>query len=349
MLESSYADVKNFQVYFDSDTNQGFKVLSLYCSGEENGLKNIVKRASWTYTVVDGQYSVRMYKDSYFGDPDLHSYTNYEDLTESQVIDWIKSTINLEEMENDLNQQLNQAKTPSIVKEKNLPWKYEDKYNISDMYVMVKDDVVVYGPVHWHSDLMNNYLEKNGASGNFPHDIVARQSGLLPIEKPLIVNENIKIYKAELQNEQPEESLYTLNGNIIWDFSSGIAIGTYVAIDKELDEVKKLLLQTVEINRNNKEISGLTVTLDNEEYKIFSGPISRLNLLEKHNLMQENDTCVWKFMDNKWATVNKTQVLYLYNSILDFVKNLQQWEHDKTVEINNATTVDQLKEISLEV
>lgn len=325
-----------------------FEVFSLYSALSENNLNNVVKRVTWKITAKEDQYAVDRYFDSYLTPPDSNSYVDYDNLSMETVIEWVKEPINLVQLYADMAADLEKAKDPSRIVEKPLPWGFENVYDVSDMYVLVHNDQVIYGPVHWHSDIMNSYLNRLGIQYTFPDDITARRRRLVPINTPTVISENTKAYKVSLLNSQPEESLFTINGNILWDFSSGIAVGTYVAVDKELDDVKKLLLETVERNRNNKEMSGLTVTLNNEEYKIFSGPISRLNLLEKHNLMQENDTCVWKFMDNKWATVNKTQVMYLYNAILDFVKNLQQWEYDRTVEINNATTVDQLKEISLE-
>lgn len=326
-----------------------YVVFSLYAALSEDNLNNVVKRVTWKITAKEDQFAVDRYFDSYLTPPNPNNFSNYDTLTMEQVLEWVKEPINLEDLHATMASALEEAKNPSRVVEKPLPWNPANIYDVSDMYVLVHNDEVVYGPVHWHSDIINGHLNNLGVQYTFPDDITARRRKLVPLDNPTVISDTTKMYKVSLLNSQPEESLYTVNGNILWDFSSGIAAGTYVAVDKELDEVKKLLLETVEINRNNKEMSGLTVTLDNEEYKIFSGPISRLNLLEKHNLMQENDTCVWKFMDNKWATVNKTQVLYLYNAILDFVKNLQQWEYDRTLEIHNAETVDQLRTVSLEV
>lgn len=325
-----------------------FEVFSLYSALSENSFNNVVKRATWKVTAKEDQYAVDRYFDSHFVSPEPNAFIDYDNLSMETVVEWIKQQINLEELYANMALALEDVKNPSRIVEKPLPWAVETVYDKLDMYVLVHNDEVVYGPVHWHSDIMNSYLNSLGILYTFPDDIIARRRRLVPLNTPTVISETTKVFKASLLNSQPEESLFTSNGNIVWDFSSGIAVGTYIAVDKQLDEVKKSLFGIVERNRNNKETSGLAVLLNNEEYKIFSGPISRLNLLEKHNLMQENDTCVWKFMDNKWATVNKAQILYLYNSILDFVKNLQQWEYDKTIEINNATTVDQLKEISLE-
>lgn len=326
-----------------------FEVFSLYSALSENNLNNVVKRATWKITAKEDQYAVDRYFDSLFVSPEPNAFIDYDNLSMETVIEWVKGPINLDQLYADMAADLEKAKDPSRIVEKPLPWGFENFYHVSDMYVLVHNDEVIYGPVHWHSDIMNGHLSNLGIQYNFPDDITARRRRLVPLNTPTVISETTKAYKVSLLNNQSEESLFTVNGNIVWDFSSGIAVGTYVAVDKELDEVKKLLLETIERNRNNKEMSGLTVTLDNEEYKILSGPISRLNLLEKNNLMQENDTCVWKFMDNKWATVNKTQVIYLYNAILDFVKNLQQWEYDRTLEIHNAETVDQLRTVSLEV
>jgi hypothetical protein len=128
-----------------------------------------------------------------------------------------------------------------------------------------------------------------------------------------------------------------------------VAIGTCVAADKDLAEIRKSLYQIIEQNRNNKEMAGLTVEIREKEFKILTGPVSRLNLLEKYNLMNENDTCIWKFMENKWAVLNKEEVMKLYDNIMDYIRNLNQWEYDKTLEIMSAESANQLKAINLEI
>jgi len=325
-----------------------YEIFSLYASLSQDGLNNVVKRVTWKITAKEDQFAVDRYFDSYLTPPDPNNFSNYDDLTMEQVLEWVKEPINLEELYANMANALADAKDPTRVIEKELPWSIENIYDINDKYILIHNNKLEYGPITWHSNLFNGRLNQLGVSFVFDDDITVRRQRLVPINTPTIIDENTKIYKAELLNEQPEESYYTKNGDIVWDFSSGVAVGTYIAVDREISEIKNTLINVIERYRDQKEMDGFTVTVQGSEYKIWSGPVSRLNLLEKYNLMNESETCVWKFMGNKWATLNKSELLTLYHLIMDYIRDLNTWEHDKTLEIRNAETVDQLRTIALE-
>lgn len=349
-----------------------WKILSLYACQEENKLKDVVKRVSWSYTVTDGPDSAVIYRDTFFENPllvypdiskgeldnslltnfpseNFPEYMDYEKLRENKIIEWIEACTDIEALKQELNLKLEDNKKLDKVNQKKLPWDFQDKYTFHDQYVMVKDEEVILGPAYWNRDVFQNFANNLNISLNLPEDIVARQRGILPIDTPLVLNDSVKIYKVNLLNEQPQESFYTENGNIVWDFSSGVAVGTYIAVDREISEVKKTLLQVIENIRNKKELEEFTVTVQGNEYKLLSDPMSRLKLLEKYNLMTEEETCAWKFSENKWAVLNKSEIFTLNNFVNEYRKILDNWQYDKSSKIINAETVDQLRNISLEI
>ena len=324
-----------------------WEILSLYTVPSIDGLNNVVKRITWRYQAKDGSYAGDIYHDTYLDSPNPQTFIQYDNLTKETIIGWIESTEDMTKVEEDALARLNESKNPSIV-EKKVPWDYELKYDLKDLYVLVHQDEVVYGPVHWHSDIMNKNLEKLGLDPSLPIDIMARKQGIVPINQPTAINEETKIYKADMQNEQPEESLFTDNGHIIWDFSTGVAVGTYVAIGKPIEEVKENLRNVVANKRNEKELEGTNVTIGEETFKILTGPISRLLLVEKLNVMGDTDTCMWKFMENRWSEVSKDNVLSMLGVVDSYVQNLVNWEHGLVQQIEAANSVDDLKEISLD-
>jgi hypothetical protein len=326
-----------------------WEVLSLYSSIRENELDDIVKRITYKVTAKDGNVAVDFYNDITLPFPDHNYFIPFKDLTNLEVINWIKQLVDIPQLEIGLLKALENAKDPSRVVHKAIPWNYESKYSNDSRYIIVHNEEVVYGPDHWNSERFNNKLSELEINYSFPFDIVAFRQGLIPLDKPTVLNENTSVYRAEILNEQEHENMFTRNGETIWDFTSGVAIGTCVAADKDLAEIRKSLYQIIEQNRNNKEMAGLTVEIREKEFKILTGPVSRLNLLEKYNLMNENDTCIWKFMENKWAVLNKEEVMKLYDNIMDYIRNLNQWEYDKTLEIMSAESANQLKAINLEI
>lgn len=326
-----------------------WEVLSLYSSIRENGLDDIIKRITYKVTAKRGNVAVDFFNDVNLPFPDENNFIPFKDLTSEEVVNWIKSVVDIPQLESGLIAALDTANDPSRVVPKAIPWDHESKHRTDSRYIILHNEEVVYGPVTWFSEAVNNKLKELQVNYNFPLDIIARRQGLVPLDQPIVLDEHTSVYRAELLNEQEHENMFTRNGEIIWDFTSGVAVGTFVAADRDLAEIKRSLLQIIEQNRNNKELTGLEVQIRDRELKIATGPLSRLNLLEKFNLMNENDTCVWKFMENKWSVVNKEEVLYMYDAIMDFVRNLTQWEYDKTMEINSAESVNQCKAISLEV
>ena len=73
-----------------------------------------VVTAHWDVTLTDGDVSARRYGSCSF-QPDASSddYIPFEDLTESTVIGWVQSTLDVEQIENSLLAQIEEQKNPS--------------------------------------------------------------------------------------------------------------------------------------------------------------------------------------------------------------------------------------------
>ena len=76
-----------------------------------------VLTAHWDVTLTDGDYSARRYGSCSF-QPDASSdeYTPFKDLTEEQVIGWVQSTLDVEEVEASLLAQIEEQKNPKTLK-----------------------------------------------------------------------------------------------------------------------------------------------------------------------------------------------------------------------------------------
>lgn len=323
-----------------------WEILSLYTAPSLDGLNNVVKRVTWRYQAKDGSYAGDIYKDTYFDSPNSDEFVEYDSLSQDTIVGWIESVENMDEIRAEVLARLESSKRPSIV-ERSVPWDHLSKYTFEDQYVLVNNGEVVYGPVHWHSDLMNDQLVRLGLEASLPTDIMARKQGIVPIDAPTAINNNVKIYKADMQNEQPEESLFTNNGHIIWDFTTGVAVGTYVAVDKPIDEVRSNLIERITSNRNDKEVSGTQVSIGNQTYKIRTGPFARTNLIAKLAVMSDSDTCIYKFEENKWAEVTKSDITTILNAVESYVQSVVDWEYNLVQQVMSASSVDALKEINL--
>ncbi len=326
-----------------------WEVLSLYTASEENGLGDVVKRATWRYQAKDGSYVADVYKDTYFDLPDPEKYQHYNNLNPDVVVGWIEEKIDIDELKAELNTKLDEIKNPARVVEKTRPWDYVNFYLLEDKYVMFHQGEFLVGPMHWNSDYFNSKLKSVGLEPSFPGDIHVRQRKILPVFEPLVVDADTDtiLYKCEILNDQPEDSIFDKNDYLVWDLTAWPVTGTYDVVTKPINEIKDNIKRYLTNKRAEKDIAGTTVTVNDQEVKVLTGPLSRLLMVEKLTTMGEEDTTLWKFMDDVWVTLTKQDVQSLLQQVDQYVEELNEWEYSKTLEINNASTVDQLRDIEI--
>lgn len=323
-----------------------WEIVSLYTTPTVDNLSNVVKRVTWRYQVKEDSNVADIYGDTYFNSINAENFIAYDNLTKETVVLWIESIEDVSELKQNLISKLNEVKAPSII-EKQLPWDFESRYSFSDKYILIHNNELVAGPIYWNSNILNQHLKTLNIKTTLPEDILARKQGIVPLYQPTIVNENTKIYKAVTQNEQPEESIFTNNGNIDWNFSSGIAVGTYNAVDKPLNEVKEILKDIVLAAREEKAVKGAEVTINGNTYKAFTAPFARILLLQKLVLMSDSETCVWQFMNNEWAQVSKSNLLDVLREIDTYIQGVIEWQQDLVQRIESSSSIESLKTITI--
>jgi len=321
-----------------------WEVLSLYAAPSENGLTDVVKRIVWRCQATEGSYVADIYRDTFLTTAQQESFISYESLTHETVIDWIKAHEDIPALEAELLAKLEEVKNPSIV-DKKLPWIYEDRYSRQDKYVLVHNDQVVHGPVHWHSFVMNEQLEALGLPPSLPEDIIVFRKGIAPIDQPLVINDSTKFYKVGLLNEQPSGNIFYDNGRIDWDFSSGKAIGTYNSIAKDLTEAKETVKDFLNTIRAEKEQFPITMTIQNMSVNVSIEPMVRLHLMNRLYSLSENSTCKVQFLGNVWLDVTKAELEQIHNAIETQIQNGYDWQYNKILLVNQAQTIAELEQI----
>ena len=326
------------------------EILSIYTAQSENGLNDVVKRVTWKYQVKDGSYAADIFKDTYFSSVNSQEFIAYDNLTEDTIQDWIDDVENMEELKTELDTKLQEVKNPTKVSEKQKPWVDISVYDYNDMYALFHESKLVVGPIYWSSGSFNARLKWLGLPESLPEDILARQRKIVPINQPLIIDEatGTKIYKCVTLNEQQENSLFEDNDYIEWNLNVWPIEGTYQLVDRPLDVAKDRLTGFVSEIRNEKEISGVDITIQNKTVKSFTGPVARLNVIQKLNQLENNETTLYKFMDNEWLTIDRNELELINLAVQQHIDSLDAWEQNINSQIKNATTVNQLKSIEVE-
>ena len=206
------------------------------------------------------------------------------------------------------------------------------------MYVLENNNIVINGPRVWNYHSFEATLEDD-------LEIITK----LPLKKEdheiITINENTHIYKAELISPEYNCNFEYLNGPI-WEFTTGIAVGTYVKENYDIDTIKGKLKNIVTANRYQKEISGITATIQGINITIDTSRDGRNIFVQKFVLMNDTDSVEWKFPES-WLTLSKIELGEIISIGASYIQSQFDWEKNKLLEIETLQTIDELKLVDL--
>ena len=101
-----------------------WNVVQMDCYPQQDGEKDVVFNVHWDLNGTDGEHFGRVYGSVGISlDPEA-PFTPYSELTNEQVIGWVKNTLGaerVEQLENSVAQQISEQKNPTVVNPP-LPW-----------------------------------------------------------------------------------------------------------------------------------------------------------------------------------------------------------------------------------
>jgi hypothetical protein len=150
---------------------------------------------------------------------------------------------------------------------------------------------------------------------------------------------------VNLLNEQPPNHIFYDNGHIDWDLSGGRAIGTYNSVAKDLTEAKETVRMILNNIRSDKELTPISVTIQNRSINVPIEPVFRLNLINRLSSLDDNATCKVQFANNIWLDVTKNELTQIHNEVEIAVQNGYDWQYSRAVLVDQAQTVADLEQI----
>lgn len=97
------------------------KVESLGTVPSLDGLSDVVKYITWKYFGSDNKNTTFLYKETFVDEPSSDKFTEFNSLTEEQIISWIESKEDLLSLQKCLDDALLELSNPKVV-EKKTPW-----------------------------------------------------------------------------------------------------------------------------------------------------------------------------------------------------------------------------------
>lgn len=204
------------------------------------------------------------------------------------------------------------------------------------MYALIHDSQLLLGPIKFNYRFINSDLEDN----EIEERIGPRDYENVPLE----INSNTFLLEAVLNQPEYDERSQVLR-YAGWELIDvdGIqkAQFNYETVDKSLDQIKDEYKQLLPNVRRGKENQYITVTIDNTVVLVSTSRDQRTQFINKLSSLG-TDSVLYKFNDDTWISVTKTDIEYIVQQIDAKVQEAFDWEYSKIQEIDSCTTKEEV-------
>lgn len=189
--------------------------------------------------------------------------------------------------------------------------------------------MVIAGPMEWNQRYFSDVLK-------IRHRIYASIPAKAPDTSPYIINNEVKICEV-VENRPVLDTMIQYYYGPQFDLDSSPVIANYSVIDLDIAAARQNFYNLAATERYKKEVSGFTMTIQNNTVFISTERVIRDQFLQKYISLSDNETANWKFQ-NTWLTLTKTDLLNIIRAIDSHVQASFNWEsaiHDQLNAIND--------------
>ena len=329
-----------------------YEIFKLITIPSANGLNNIVEGVNWRYQVTDDAYYADYYLVTLLSEPDSENFIQYESLTDQQVYSWIEQNEDIDQLKIIVDQKLNEKKNPSSV-EKATPWDKSELYTGDEEYLMVKNNDLdngenYFGPFKYDDKKGQRSLDWLSVTDyTFPTSIEMYQKGLLPIDSPLKINDNVNMYMVQYEDQPQLDNFYQYHEGLKWVVRDGKAVGTYEVISRTLDEIKNLLHNQLSNKSFNDQVAGVDLTVHGASVKVNTDLVSRTTLFQRFSMMDEAASEEFKLNNGDWFTLTKNEASEVLVGINNHIKLVLASESLTANQIDLCLTIEELKQVEI--
>lgn len=208
------------------------------------------------------------------------------------------------------------------------------------LFTLLKDERIITGPRDWNPKYFEYFLQSECSIDTPLPDAAPGE--------PLIFDEHVKLVPT-LEEVTPEidptyEQIY--GPNFKYD-EQGNYVCYYSAQYYPMDVIKTNLKNIVAGNRWIKETTSINRLVDPYQLTIYTDRGSRTAYTQALVFATDDYSAQWKFPQG-FVVLNKTQLQTIVDEVVDYVQSCFDWESSVDTQIDNASTVEELKQIILE-
>ena len=92
-----------------------WKINAVDCYTSKDGLEKVAYNVHWSFFATDGENNASMIGVQSVGEPNPDNFTPFDQLTEEQVVSWITASMDVEQMQLNLDKQIEELVAPKVV------------------------------------------------------------------------------------------------------------------------------------------------------------------------------------------------------------------------------------------
>lgn len=205
-------------------------------------------------------------------------------------------------------------------------------------FILTDNNFVVIGPKPWN---------KRAFEATLQDDLDIAFTLPSTNDAYLEVSPTVKFFPVTYVEPQQFNPKIQQYAGPFYTFDATSAVGTYNAVDKNIDEVRGNLKGIVAANRYVIECAGLKVTVQGNDVFVYTDRQNRHMYIQQYQFMADNATALWKFPE-MWLTLSKAEMGAIVAAGAAHIHAAYAWENSKVVEIDACTTLAALDAVVLE-
>jgi hypothetical protein len=205
------------------------------------------------------------------------------------------------------------------------------------MFVIVYNNQVVLGPMHWNRFRFENFLEEE-----YEISLSLPKSNT---DTPLVFSDQLKFLPIQTTPNPTYNPRIEMLQGPFWQFTDTHAISSYQVEPLAVEAVKNTLKAEAATHRWNIGNSKIEIIIADKECK-FSTDRDTINLLN-NALMASATSFNWKLDSNSWVTLTNTELQSILDAISVHIQTGFDSEYTKIAEIDAATTLSELNSIEI--
>ena len=92
-----------------------WRINAVDCYTSKDGLEKVAYNVHWSFFATDGENNASMIGVQSVGEPNPDNFVPFDQLTEEQVVSWIAASMDVEQMQANLDKQIEDLVAPKVV------------------------------------------------------------------------------------------------------------------------------------------------------------------------------------------------------------------------------------------